>query len=649
VNTFLRVISVLVSVYILVVLNSFKAADNIYPSDKVKSTFLQNVEKTQTALNELHQKATELNADKASVEALQTALINARNAFKQVETILAYYDPEGVKNHLNGAPLLSIEPGVDDMNVLDPEGLQVLDELIFSEYPFKEKSAISNLSKTLSFEFKNITKPFATYQFENTHLYRAMRTELTRVFTLGVTGFDTPSSGNALPEAKVALTNIKSIYVAYAKMVAKEDKALNKTLLKTMDAAIQYLENNNDFDSFDRLTFLKEYINPLYKQLLEAQLLLGIETPDEIYLAPMPLNYKATNLFANDLFNDYYFLKLEKRYDSPQAADLGKLLFFDPVLSGNNKRSCASCHNPEKAFTDGKRKSTAMNFEGTLERNSPTLVNAIYADRFFHDLRADNIEAQTEHVIHNDKEFGTDYHNMIDKLNQSEEYKTLFAEAFPSFKNKPISKTTLSLAFAAYVKTLSGFNSEFDQYVRGESNHLNAAAQRGFNIFMGKAACGTCHFAPVFSGLVPPEYKENESEVLGVPATKDTINPEIDPDKGRYSSGIVREEAYFFKYSFKTPTVRNIALTAPYMHNGVYDSLEEVMDFYNVGGGVGLGFEVPYQTLPFDSLSLTQQEIDDVIAFMQTLTDTTNMTSIPKQLPVMDNPELNTRKIGGEY
>ena len=166
---------------------------------------------------------------------------------------------------------------------------------------------------------------------------------------------------------------------------------------------------------------------------------------------------------------------------------------------------------------------------------------------------------------------------------------------------------------------------------------------------MGKAACGTCHFAPTFAGLVPPHFKESEGEVLGVPATIDTINPKLDTDLGRFDNGRMKERADHMRNAFKTVTVRNVALTGPYMHNGVYSTLEEVVDFYNRGGGLGLGLDVPNQTLSGDALDLTQGDIKDLVIFMETLTDTTGLTQIPVVLPQFDDEKLNKRVIGGKY
>ncbi len=157
---------------------------------------------------------------------------------------------------------------------------------------------------------------------------------------------------------------------------------------------------------------------------------------------------------------------------------------------------------------------------------------------------------------------------------------------------------------------------------------ISEDAKKGFNLFMGKANCATCHFAPHFSGLVPPFFNENESEVLGV--TKKPIKispPEIDSDLGRVKSNVKKENSWIYENSFKTMTVRNIALTKPYFHNGAFNTLEEVLDFYNEGGAEGLGLKINNQTLPADKLNLTNEEIKQIIAFLNSLTDVSKSKS----------------------
>jgi len=152
--------------------------------------------------------------------------------------------------------------------------------------------------------------------------------------------------------------------------------------------------------------------------------------------------------------------------------------------------------------------------------------------------------------------------------------------------------------------------------MRGELSDFTEEELRGMNLFMGKALCATCHFVPLTNGTVPPAFRETENEILGTPET--SRNLEVDDDLGFYWVF----ESDIHKYMFKTPTIRNIQHTAPYMHNGVYETLEEVMDFYSNGGGGGMGFALDHQTLPFDSLALEAGEIKAIIAFMKTFSDT---------------------------
>jgi cytochrome c peroxidase len=154
---------------------------------------------------------------------------------------------------------------------------------------------------------------------------------------------------------------------------------------------------------------------------------------------------------------------------------------------------------------------------------------------------------------------------------------------------------------------------------------LNRAEINGFNLFMGKAKCGTCHFMPLFSGTKPPRYYYTETEVIGVPDKNNSTKNKLDEDEGRFAvTGLP-----VHKFAFKTSSLRNIALTAPYMHNGVFKTLEEVISFYNNGGGKGLKIAPKNQTLPFEKLSLTAIEKKNIISFLKTLTDTVQIVVIP--------------------
>jgi cytochrome c peroxidase len=197
----------------------------------------------------------------------------------------------------------------------------------------------------------------------------------------------------------------------------------------------------------------------------------------------------------------------------------------------------------------------------------------------------------------------------------------MFDAAFPE---QGISANGIKKAIADYEKTLVGFNSDFDKYLRGDKTKLNAAQIKGFNLFMGKAKCGSCHFFPLFNGMIPPLYNKSEFEIIGTLETNDFQHPRLDSDKGVAS---IKNGAEHLKFGFKVPGLRNVALTAPYMHNGSLKTLKEVMLFYNKGGGKGMGLDIPNQTLSDSPLGLKTKEMNDIISFLEALTDTVGLTS----------------------
>ena len=288
-------------------------------------------------------------------------------------------------------------------------------------------------------------------------------------------------------------------------------------------------------------------------------------------------------------------------------------MFYDPVLSITNKRSCGSCHSPEKAFTDGLSTSVSLN-GGFVKRNAASLNYAALQHGQFWDMRRPDLESQTADVIANKDEMHGSLNDAALKLQQQASYKELFGKAFKP--NDSIKAWQIQNALASYIRSLAVFNSRFDQYMNSNASQLTKDEISGMNLFLGKAKCGTCHFMPLFNGTVPPSFSKTESEVLGTPANASGTMP--DTDKGRYNQ---HQMPQLFR-AFKTPTVRNISLTAPYMHNGVYKTLEEVIEFYNKGGGAGMGLQVNNQTLPADLLNLSKDEKKQLIAFMQSLTDT---------------------------
>lgn len=546
---------------------------------------------------------------------LQQQLLKTRLAYKRIEVLWEYYYPGYSEEFINGAPLLHAERFDSRSMVIPPQGLQVLDEMVLDEEA--DPAQIQIMARNLYANASSVHIGFTGQKLSEHDLLAAFRAQLVRIFALGVTGFDTPGSLNALPETEVSLNSLADLYLPLFETL---DPLKTATLKVQLQAAADYVEQQSDFNAFDRLHFLMQYIDPLYKGVLEFEQ--KAQGKDALEITARTKG--ATSLFAADFLDPYFYTELSRKEDSPALTALGKKLFYDASLSGNGSLSCGSCHHPAKGFTDGLPTSQS-NVQGeAVQRNAPTLLNAVYADRYFYDLRAFTLEQQAEHVIFNQQEYNTAYDAILEKLGRDSNYKSLFKEALG--EQKP-SRDGFSKALASYVLSLQSFNSPFDQYVRGETTALEPKVKEGFNLFMGKAACGTCHFAPTFAGLVPPLYSKNESEILGVLEKPKGWGKRLDDDMGRYANGLYNEEAWIYERSFKTGTVRNVALTAPYFHNGAYKTLEEVVDFYNHGGGAGLGITVKNQTLAPDSLLLSETEKSAIIAFMQALTDTSILNS----------------------
>ncbi|WP_339700598.1 cytochrome c peroxidase [uncultured Marixanthomonas sp.] len=593
----------------IIVLSSCTSGDKYTVNTEKFNSYLNN---TSIALEKLDEMATAFKRNQIIIDSLQTVLTDARIAYKKVEFYVAYYNPEFTGKHLNGAPLLKISKSGNQPTVVPPEGLQTLDELIFAENPSKEKVQIAALSKKVKTEFNILANALQHTKPTPEDLMLAARLQLVRIFTLGITGFDTPGSVNGLEEASVSLAAMKEL-IESEPLAQKYPKS--KYILTLFDGAIAQLKADTSFEDFDRLSFLTKYIDPLYAALGE----LPIKINTENLKNHTAWNPKSTSIFAPDFLDPYFYTQLQANEDSHELKKLGETLFHDTLISGDNKMSCASCHNPNLAFTDAQPKSLS-NIEGiTVLRNSPTLLNAVYAKRFFYDSRAFTLEQQVEHVIFNPKEFNTAYSEILQKLSASKDYRNRFTKVFGK---ESINRENLAKALGSFVLSLQSFNSEFDRFARRETNTINPEVKEGFNIFMGKGACATCHFAPTFSGLVPPLYMETETEILGVLKNPSSTVPELDSDEGRWKNGIASEAAWIYEKSFKTPTVRNIEKTAPYFHNGAYKTLSQVMDFYNQGGGRGMGLQVTNQTLPETPLDLSTKEIDVLIAFMNSLTDT---------------------------
>ncbi|HNE04072.1 MAG TPA: cytochrome c peroxidase, partial [Anaerolineales bacterium] len=296
---------------------------------------------------------------------------------------------------------------------------------------------------------------------------------------------------------------------------------------------------------------------------------------------------------------------------TPEKVELGRLLFFDPVLSQNNDMSCASCHHPDMGFTDGNAQAIGADGEA-LPRSAMSLWNVAYNTTFFWDGRAASLEKQMETPLTSVDEMGSSPDDIVAEIKAIPEYVDLFEKAFGS--SDAVTFENVTYAIAAFERSLVTNNSPFDRYAAGDVNALTPSQRRGLGLFRSAATrCFECHAAPTFA--------DESFSVTGVPDL-----PGQPHDEGRKAI-----EPSGLDGAFKAPTLRNIALTAPYMHNGVFNTLEEVVDFYAKGGGRDAGVaDVDIHVLGFE---LTEQEKADLVNFLYALTDESNLPEIPTSVP----------------
>jgi len=287
------------------------------------------------------------------------------------------------------------------------------------------------------------------------------------------------------------------------------------------------------------------------------------------------------------------FIKEEK----PTKEKLGELLFFDPILSENKTISCASCHKPEFAFADTSAVSVGVHGRQG-RRNTPSAMNMSARETFFWDGRAATLEEQALMPIQDVNEMNLPIATAVWRLNNSKKYRTLFQQVFqqaPTRKN-------LGAAIAAYERTLETGNTPNDRWLQDEPNGMTEQQVRGRTVFREKGKCFDCHFTPDFTG--------DEFRSIGLfDGTKHN-------DSGRY--GITKKQEDLGK--FKVPGLRNIALTAPYMHDGSMKTLREVIDYYDNPHAI-LPSGLNRDTILRQPLQLTEQEKQDLEAFLHALTD----------------------------
>ena len=299
---------------------------------------------------------------------------------------------------------------------------------------------------------------------------------------------------------------------------------------------------------------------------------------------------------------------------TPQQIDLGRYLFFDPLLSKNQEVACSTCHDPALGLSDGRRLSIGV--QGTeIARSAPSLWNVAFLQKLLWDGSKTSLEAQLQGPLYADNEMGNDPATLLATLQANAAYSELFKVAF---EEDTLTLDQVYTALVAFESSLISLNSRYDLYAHGVHDALNSQEKQGLNVFRSFVArCAECH--------TPPLFTNQQIAVLGVPERN---GRPLDPGAGA-SSGDTSQRG-----GFKVPSLRNVALTAPYMHAGNFDSLRDAAAFYTGGRGhaVPEGEELRLHWHIWNP-ELTDDELDRLVDFLHTLTDQGFLPEIPKHLP----------------
>ena len=288
---------------------------------------------------------------------------------------------------------------------------------------------------------------------------------------------------------------------------------------------------------------------------------------------------------------------------TPARVELGKMLFFDPRLSGSQWMSFATCHNPALGWSDGLPTGIGEGMN-KLARATPTILNVAYNKILMWDGRAASLEDQATGPIKAKAEMNQDMKILVQRLSAISGYAEMFERAYPG---EGVTEKTIAKALASFERTVVATESPFDQWRQGKETAVDESVKRGFKLFTGKAKCDACH-----DGF---NFTDSGFHNIGLETPKDM--PE---DVGRYAHRKVKVNMG----AFKTPTLRDVALTGPYMHNGIFKTLEEVVDCYDRGGDVQDNLDPNIKPL-----NLTSQEKQDLVSFLKSLTGKPMLVTLP--------------------
>ncbi len=581
----------------------------------------------------------------ADVERIKQEIANTRLSMKSMDYWLRYLEPLAYKKINSPLPVeweTEVFEKFEKPYKREGAGL-TLAELYLDEEHITKDSLKSLITQSITvfetYGADSITSQLNTYH----HFYLCNRLFLLNLAAIYTTGFECPNTDRVIPELKQMLADVGNTYHTFNESFPAAPLTAEYTQLYAKTVA--FIETQpEDYTKFDHFTFLKEYVNRLFT--INQQLIRDYKVISK-NLLDYSLNKSAATIFSKTLYNGQnpkgIFLRVNDEEGLAEIDRIGKLLFYDPILSANNMRSCASCHNPATYFTDTVL-TTSQHFDHTnfLPRNAPSLINVEYNHLTMLDGKHISLQNQTKDVICNPNEMGSDEKEVLEKVMSCKEYSSAFNKLLKyTPQEKEVTMDHIASVITFYYSKFSKYYSPFDAAMNNHGT-VDVATKEGFNLFMSKAQCATCHFVPQFNGVKPP-YIGSEFEVLGVPADKNF--KALSKDKGRYEIN----PAYETANAFRTGSIRNADYTKPYMHNGVFNTMGEVIDFYNAGGGAGRGLHVENQTLSSDSLKLTVQDKNHLLKFISSLNENIAFESAPEKLPSSKIKTLNNRRVGGSY
>jgi cytochrome c peroxidase len=313
-------------------------------------------------------------------EAWRSAHQRAWLAWKRMEPLAAFMHP-GIADRINGAPLPKVDP--DDhgnLEAIPPDGLQVIEELVWGDSVVPARMAVLVLCSRLRDQIASFPGPNDPRSLDERIVYEALEASAIRLASLDVAGFDSPASGAAPRGMEAVVYSIERTFALLAPRVPSPER---EEVVRRLRRARNWLREVPDFDRLSGGTWIRDHASPLFTALREAHAASGNPFGASVGRLRRPLQAAARSLFAKDLLDPHAFAPDPRETSNPLRAELGRILFFDPVLSGDNRRACASCHVPEMGFADGLAGSPTFDGKGSLTRNAPGLVDVAFQRRQF--------------------------------------------------------------------------------------------------------------------------------------------------------------------------------------------------------------------------------------------------------------------------